>query len=66
MIDFDRGEVRTPQKAWQAANMARLKRSLIKVGAAAAGETVFEHEIWEPLMGAYENGLESASKDTSR
>jgi 3-deoxy-D-manno-octulosonic acid kinase len=66
LIDFDRGELRPPQRTWQAANMARLKRSLIKVGAAAAGEAVFEHEIWEPLMGAYENGLESPSKDISR
>ncbi len=66
LIDFDRGELREPQKAWQAANMARLKRSLIKVGAADAGESVFEHDIWEPLMGAYESALESPSKDATR
>src|SRR5262249_40990674 len=28
LIDFDRGELRAPARAWQQANLARLKRSL--------------------------------------
>lgn len=30
IIDFDQGEVRSPQKAWQQANMSRLQRSFNK------------------------------------
>ena len=66
LIDFDRGELRTPQSTWQKANLARLKRSLIKIGAASAGDDVFEHEIWQPLMGAYENGMESSTRNATQ
>lgn len=66
LIDFDRGELRPPQRTWQLANLARLRRSLIKVGAAAAGESVFEHELWQPLMAAYELGLQSSSPGDAR
>lgn len=31
LIDFDRGRLRTPDKAWQEANLARLERSLRKI-----------------------------------
>lgn len=66
LIDFDRGEMRAPQRAWQSANVARLKRSLVKIGAAADGEAAFERDVWEPLMDAYETGLEAPAKDANR
>ncbi len=61
LIDFDRGELRAPQRAWQLANLARLKRSLLKLGTARDGEATFEREIWQPLMAAYERGLDGAA-----
>lgn len=57
LIDFDRGGLRTPERAWQLANLARLKRSLRKVGAARNGEDVFEHDLWQPLTAAWEEGV---------
>jgi 3-deoxy-D-manno-octulosonic acid kinase len=57
LVDFDRGELRKPQRAWQLANLARLRRSLIKLGAAREGEQIFEARIWQPLMAAYERAL---------
>jgi len=56
LIDFDRGELRTPARDWQQANLARLQRSLRKLGAARDGEAAFEHALWNPLMAAYERG----------
>lgn len=54
LIDFDRGELRAPERSWQQANLARLRRSLLKLGAAAAGEEAFERDTWAPLMQGYE------------
>jgi 3-deoxy-D-manno-octulosonic acid kinase len=54
IIDFDRGVLRAPQRAWQMANLARLKRSLIKLGASRGGEAAFEQNVWRPLMSAYD------------
>jgi 3-deoxy-D-manno-octulosonic acid kinase len=54
IIDFDRGQLREPQRSWQQANLARLKRSLLKVGAARNGENAFETGFWQPLLTAYE------------
>ena len=31
LIDFDKGEIRSPERSWQAANLARLRRSLDKL-----------------------------------
>lgn len=56
LIDFDRGELRAPARDWQLANLARLKRSLLKLGAARAGDAAFERTLWNPLMAAYESG----------
>ena len=56
LIDFDRGELRTPSRDWQQANLARLQRSLRKLGAASDGEAAFERALWNPLMAAYERG----------
>ena len=60
VIDFDRGELRRPARGWQLANLARLKRSLSKLGAARDGETAFERAFWNPLMVAYEQALGAA------
>ena len=53
LIDFDRGRLRIPAAGWQQANLQRLRRSLLKLGAAAAGEAVFEENIWQPLLYRY-------------
>jgi len=65
LIDFDRGELRVPQRAWQLENLARLRRSLIKLGAAEGGEEVFDHAIWQPLMAAYEQTLVAPTRSAS-
>lgn len=57
VIDFDRGELRAPARAWQLSNLARLKRSLLKLGAARDGDAAFERTFWNPLMAAYERAL---------
>lgn len=54
LIDFDRGEIRATGTAWKLANLARLKRSLLKVGACDHDEAVLDREIWAPLMHGYE------------
>jgi 3-deoxy-D-manno-octulosonic acid kinase len=58
LIDFDRGEIRDTGTAWKLANLARLKRSLLKVGACDHDEAKLDREIWTPLMRAYEHHLE--------
>lgn len=54
LIDFDRGRLRAPDPGWRQANLARLHRSLVKLGAAAQGEAAFRTGIWTPLLDAYE------------
>lgn len=54
LIDFDRGEQRRPAEGWRLANLQRLRRSLIKLGAAAQGEAAFEEQLWKPLLYRYE------------
>lgn len=56
LIDFDRGKQRVPVRGWQLANLQRLRRSLVKLGAADAGDARFENAIWQPLVAAYESG----------
>lgn len=53
LIDFDRGRLRATAVAWQQGNLQRLRRSLLKLGAAARGEAVFEKDIWQPLLYRY-------------
>lgn len=60
LLDFDRGSLRTPARAWQLANLMRLRRSLIKVGAADAGEARFDAGFWRPLMAAWERAIGDA------
>lgn len=57
LIDFDRGRMRSPDAGWQRANLQRLRRSLLKLGAAAAGEAAFEQTIWQPLLRRYGESL---------
>lgn len=54
MIDFDRGEIRATGTAWKLGNLARLKRSLLKVGACNHDEAMLDREMWAPLMRGYE------------
>lgn len=57
LIDFDRGRVRPPADGWQQANLQRLRRSLVKLGAAAQGEAAFDEQLWKPLVYRYERTL---------
>ncbi|URL57235.1 3-deoxy-D-manno-octulosonic acid kinase [Luteibacter flocculans] len=57
LIDFDRGRLRTPAARWRHANLARLKRSLIKLGARDAAGDTFDAEWWPALMEQYERSL---------
>ncbi len=59
LIDFDRGRLRTPARAWQQSNLLRLRRSLVKLGAANAGEAAFEEAIWQPLLYRYQRTLDA-------
>ncbi|WP_426689179.1 3-deoxy-D-manno-octulosonic acid kinase [Rhodanobacter ginsengiterrae] len=53
LIDFDRGRRRAAADAWQQANLQRLRRSLLKLGAATDGEAAFEQDVWQPLLYRY-------------
>ena len=53
LIDFDKGRLRSPSTRWRKANLARLKRSLVKVGVRESGDT-FDAELWPALLAAYE------------
>lgn len=57
LVDFDRGRLRAPAAGWRQANLQRLRRSLLKLGAAAGGEQAFEREIWQPLLHGHERAL---------
>lgn len=64
LIDFDRGRLRPPAHAWRQANLARLRRSLVKLGAADQGVPAMQSGIWEPLMQAYASSLAGESPAT--
>jgi len=57
LVDFDRGYLRKPMRSWQSANLSRLRRSLLKLGAARDGSQAFETAIWQPLVASYERTL---------
>lgn len=61
LIDFDRGEIRVTGTAWKLANLARLKRSLLKVGACDHDETALDREVWTPLLHGYQHAFGNAS-----
>ncbi|HKR77581.1 MAG TPA: 3-deoxy-D-manno-octulosonic acid kinase [Rhodanobacter sp.] len=54
LIDFDRGRLRAPAAGWRLANLQRLHRSLVKLGADKQGEAAFRATVWTPLLDAYE------------
>lgn len=54
LVDFDRGRIRSAAGDWRLGNLRRLRRSLLKLGAADPDEARFEREIWTPLMRGYE------------
>lgn len=56
LIDFDRGALRTPAEGWRLANLARLRRSLIKLGAATHVPD-FQAAFWQPLVYGYERTM---------
>jgi 3-deoxy-D-manno-octulosonic acid kinase len=56
LIDFDRGRIRPIADAWRDANLHRLRRSLLKVGAGAQGEAAFAAALWRPLLDGYAEG----------
>lgn len=73
LIDFDRGRLRPPQPAWMRQNLERLRRSLLKLGAARAGEAAFDATLWQPLREAHaaalalaHNGRHGDPADTQR
>lgn len=53
LIDFDRGRLRAPAEGWRRANLQRLRRSLLKVGA-GPDLGAFETGLWAPLLAQYE------------
>lgn len=55
LIDFDRGRLRRPDRAWQEGNLARLRRSFDKLGAARMKE--FDAGFWHPLMAAWHEAM---------
>jgi len=59
LVDFDRGRRRAPAARWRQANLQRLRRSLLKLGAAREGEQAFERDIWQPLLHGHERTLAS-------
>jgi 3-deoxy-D-manno-octulosonic acid kinase len=56
LIDFDRGALRAPAEAWRLANLARLRRSLVKLGAVERIPD-FQAAIWGPLVYGYERTM---------
>ncbi len=58
LIDFDRGRVRKPKLAWQQANLARLRRSLDKLG--AKRQESFDAAFWHPLLAAYHDAMSNS------
>jgi len=65
LLDFDRCAIRAPARSWQLANLARLRRSLIKLGAARDGERSFDAAFWSPLMAAYERAWVGSAAQTT-
>ncbi|MCK9540063.1 3-deoxy-D-manno-octulosonic acid kinase [Dokdonella sp.] len=61
LLDFDRGRRRRPSLAWQQANLARLRRSLDKLGARRMAG--FDARFWHPLLAAYHAALVAAAEE---
>ena len=57
LVDFDRGRIRPSLGEWGQANLRRLRRSLLKLGACERDEANLDQKIWTPLMSAYRGAL---------
>jgi 3-deoxy-D-manno-octulosonic acid kinase len=57
LIDFDRGERRRVATSWRQGNLRRLRRSLLKLGAATENAAGFESRVWQPLLKAYQRSF---------
>jgi 3-deoxy-D-manno-octulosonic acid kinase len=57
LVDFDRGRIRALQGKWGEANLRRLRRSLLKLGACERDKAKLDQKIWTPLMSAYRGAL---------
>lgn len=64
LIDFDRGRIRRPSATWRRRNLARLRRSFDKLGAAAADG--FDARFWQPLLAAYEAAMRAPGQAAAR
>ena len=56
LIDFDNSGFRSGSGAWKMANLARLKRSLLKFKRSDAGFS-FDEADWSALLAGYKNGV---------
>jgi 3-deoxy-D-manno-octulosonic acid kinase len=67
IVDFDRADYRTPDASWAAENLARLKRSLTKLGVATS-RADFERLEWPALVAAHARALpaEAANAEPPR
>lgn len=54
LLDFDRGELRTPHTDWQTANLSRLLRSLRKLQRRHP-QFYFQEQSWTALLSAYQS-----------
>lgn len=61
LIDFDRGELRESGTDWQQANLARLRRSLLKEQGRVENLCYDDGADWAALMAGYNKVLASAS-----
>ncbi|WP_250885909.1 3-deoxy-D-manno-octulosonic acid kinase [Shewanella jiangmenensis] len=52
LIDFDRGEIRTPAQSWQQANLSRLRRSFDKEKGKLPS-LAFDDTCWQWLLAGY-------------
>lgn len=62
LIDFDRGKLRSPAARWQAANLQRLRRSLLKEDAGESDPAAFEEELWQPLLRGYQRAIQAGDQ----
>ena len=67
IVDFDRGQLRTPQETWRRSNLERLHRSCAKVlNASPRIDADFREAVWSPLMQAYEAAFERSDAQSLR
>jgi 3-deoxy-D-manno-octulosonic acid kinase len=57
LIDFDRGHLRAPAGTWPRANLHRLRRSLLKLGAAGGDPRLLDATLWRALIQAWSEAM---------